>query len=158
VHNFANGSNQTSLRDYEYNGRLWRVQNELFWLSKAEIVAMAVKHGNMAVQIDTDGDEERFVWRWLKQNEGIAGQARNDVLSLATELLEKSFSLRQTYNTLHPRYCLNAWDAGWLQVYKMIFSNDRINDSLKGEQTEFKRRLNALEKKIYEAAREDGMI
>ncbi|MDR1793355.1 MAG: hypothetical protein LBR36_07955 [Bacteroidales bacterium] len=155
---FASGSNQTALRNYEYNGKQWRVNNEFFWLSKSKITELAVKYGNMATQIDADGDTERFVYQWLSKDKNNISTEATQLLSFATELLEKSFVLRETYAQMYPQYHLNAWDAGWLQIYKMIFSNDRINDSLKDFQNEFKSHLNALGEKIFQIANEDEMI
>ncbi|GHT40565.1 hypothetical protein AGMMS49965_09020 [Bacteroidia bacterium] len=155
---FASGSNQTSLRNYEYNGKNYRVNNEFFWLSKAQINALGIEHNNMEVQIDLQNDEERFVYKKITNYELKITSEAKALLDFATELLSKSFSLRQTYNNIQPKYNLNAWDAGWLQIHKMLFSNDRLNDSFKPLQAEFKQQLKALGDKICKVAEADGMI
>ena len=153
---FASGSNQTALREYAYNGKKYRGNNEFFWLPKQHINELAVKQKNFEIQMDLDGDNERFVYQWL-QNHTLSAEAKS-LLDYTTNLLDESFPLRQTYANLYPKYNLNAWDAGWLQIYKMLFSNDRINDTFKDKQIEFKSRLRTLGNKICKVAEEDGMI
>lgn len=59
---FDRQSNQTSLRDYEYNGNTYRVINEFFPFSRDFIYDLAKETRNFEVQEDADTDKERFVY------------------------------------------------------------------------------------------------
>ena len=52
----------------------------------------------------------------------------------------------------------HRWDAGWLQVRRMIFGRDRTTDDFLNRKESFDKTLNALGDKIAQAAYEDGVI
>ena len=52
----------------------------------------------------------------------------------------------------------HRWDAGWLQVRRMIFGRDRTTDDFLDRKESFDKTLNALGDKIAQAAYEDGVI
>lgn len=129
---FAKGSNQTGLRRYEYgtekdgSPKLWRVKNEFFWLSKDQIVALADKHRNQYVQADVMSDQDRYVYKWLQEHNSDLSESATELLNIATEILVKSFQYRAGHYYDHPKFDLNAWDAGWEQVRRMCFGNDAL--------------------------------
>lgn len=129
---FAKGSNQTGLRRYEYgtekdgSPKLWRVKNEFFWLSKDQIVALADKHRNQYVQADVMNDQDRYVYKWLQEHNSALSESATELLNIATEILVKSFQYRAGHYYDHPKFDLNAWDAGWEQVRRMCFGNDAL--------------------------------
>lgn len=123
---FNNASNQSSLRDIEYNNKQWDIKNEFFWLSRAEMQALAdgtdVTYGSINNDIEQDlinnADDERYVYKQLQQVT-LSADAKA-VLDKATELIKKSFKYRKTVAALHPEYHLNTWDMGYYQLNKLI--------------------------------------
>ncbi len=58
-----------------------------------------------------------------------------------------------------PKYNTNSWDAGFIQVSRMIWGQkDKINDDLIGLKDEFKEKLKTLGDKIARQAINDGVI
>lgn len=131
---FASGSNQTSLRDYEYGEnsdgtpRKWRINNEFFWESKEFIQTLAEESKNLEVEKDLIGEEERFVYSWIEDHADDLSEEARKVLKLSRKLLKASFKYRQEHAKLYPRYQLNTWDAGFLQLYRL--SSPRSRDAL----------------------------
>ena len=155
---FDRQSNQTSLRDYEYNGNTYRVINEFFPFSKNAINDLAVTNNNLDVQIDLSTDKERFVYQWLEEHRDDISVEAQAVLDEAWSLIEDSFKYRDDYADEVPRYQVNSWDAGWLQINRMIFGNDRATDDLIDRKEEWQRKVRVLGDKIATAAYADGVI
>ena len=55
---FDRQSNQTSLRDYEYNGKTYRVINEFFPFSVHDMQQLAQKHRNTTIEADITGETD----------------------------------------------------------------------------------------------------
>lgn len=139
---FASGSNQTSLRDYEYgenadgSPRKWDIENQFFWKSESFIKNLAEERDenhqntlnfNQVIQKDLDRfGGERFVHKWLlEHDENISEDARN-LLGTVDEILAESFKYRGEYARLYPKYQLETWDAGWEQVRRMVYGRDAL--------------------------------
>lgn len=127
---FDKQSKQTSLRDYKYKGKTYRVINEFFPFSKADIVHLAEQHGNYKVQVDADTDTERVVYQWLQEHDSEISTEAHAVLDLAWIIYEESFPLREDYDIVQPRFQVQSWDAGWLQINSMVFGNKRYDNTL----------------------------
>ena len=155
---FDSQSNQTSLRQYEYNGKTYRVINEFLPFSKEFIEKLSVKHNNMDIQSDLIGDKERFVYQWLEEHEEYLSDEAKDLLDKAEELYEITFEHRDDYAKLYPRYQTNSWDAGYAQIARLAFGNDRINDDYQDFKQEFYSLREALGETIAQAAFDDGII
>ena len=155
---FDEQSKQTSLRNYEYNGKKHRVENEFFPFSMQFIEDLAVKHKNMDIQSDLTGEHERFVYSWLEEHEEHLSTEAKDLLDKAKELYEITFKYRDDYAKLYPRYQTNSWDAGYAQIAKLAFGNDCINDEFMDFKQEFYSLREVLGEKIAQAAFDDGVI
>lgn len=154
---FSAKSKQTSLRNYEYKGKTYRVENEFFPFSKQFIEDLAVQHNNLNIQEDLDTDNERFVYEYLQDKE-LSLEAQ-ELLDYVKKVYEESFKYRNTYAQLMPKYNTNSWDAGFIQVSRMIWGQkDKINDDLIGLKDEFKTKLKTLGDKIAKQAINDGVI
>lgn len=154
---FDRQSNQTSLRNYEYKGKTYRVENEFFPFSKQFIEDLAVQHNNLNIQEDLDTDNERFVYEYLQDKE-LSIEAQ-ELLDYVKKIYEESFKYRDTYAQLMPKYNTNSWDAGFIQVSRMIWGQkDKINDDLIGLKDEFKEKLKTLGDKIAKQSINDGVI
>ena len=156
---FDRQSNQTSLRNYEYQGNFYRVVNEFFPYSRENIVTLAQIHTNMAIQLDADRDNERVMHQWVEQHAGSISTEARILLELAWEIIEASFAKRHMFATTQPRYQLDTWDAGWAQINAMVFSTSRIDDEIYNRYYErFRVTRRALGNKVARAAMDAGMI
>lgn len=112
---FNNSSNQSSLRNIEYKGKIWDIKNEWFWISRSRMLELADVYKFDALYQDARaGSEERFVFNKLKELK-LSDDAIT-ILELAEELVEESFEFREILHQDHPEYHLNTWDAGWYQI------------------------------------------
>ena len=155
---FDTQSNQTSLRQYEYNGNTYRVENEFFPFSIQFIEDLAIKHNNMDIQADLTGEHERFVYSWLEEHEDNLSVEAKALLEKAQELFEITFEHRDEYAQDAPRYQTNSWDAGYAQIARLAFGNERINDEFLDFKQEFYNLRTALGDKIALAAFNDCVI
>lgn len=155
---FDRQSNQTSLRNYNYNGKTYRVENEFFPFSTQFVKDLAITHGNLDIQADLQGDSERFVYTWLEAHKDDLSDEAQALLDAVKELYEESFSIRDEYARTTPRYNTNSWDAGFAQIARMCFGNDRHNDDFLHMKDSVYALRSALGEKIAHAAMEDGVI
>ena len=110
---FKGSSQQTSIR-----GNLV-IENEFFWLSNNFMKELADNNGFDGMYQDSNLlNQERFVFKEMQKVE-LSQDAQN-VLSKATELTVKSIFERKRMHSLHPEWHLNAWDAGWYQIKKIL--------------------------------------
>lgn len=155
---FDTQSNQTSLRNYQYKDQEYRVENEFFPFNMKFIEDLAIKHKNMDIQSDITGEHERFVYTWLQAHEDDLSIEAKALLEKAKELYEITFAYRDEYAKNAPRYQTNSWDAGYAQIAKLAFGNERINDEFLNFKKEFYNLRTALGEKIAQAAFHDGVI
>lgn len=155
---FDTQSNQTSLRDYQYKGKSYTVVNEFFPYSIDSMEELAEKHHNADIQDDVVGHSNRFVYQWLEDHKDDISEEAQSLLDEAWSLIEDSFPYREQFFQENPRYQVNTWDAGWLQVRRMIFGRDRTTDDFLDRKESFDKTLDALGDKIAQAAYEDGVI
>ena len=155
---FDTQSNQTSLRDYQYKGKSYTVVNEFFPYSVDSMEELAEEHHNADVQDDVVGHSNRFVYQWLEDHKDDISEEAQSLLDEAWSLIEDSFPYREQFFQENPRYQVNTWDAGWLQVRRMIFGRDRTTDDFLDRKESFDKTLNTLGDKIAQAAYKDGVI
>lgn len=155
---FDSQSNQTSLRNYEYNGNTYRVENEFFPFSRNFINTLALEHNNLDIQADLQGDDERFVYTWLQGHEEHLSPEASELLELAEQLYTETFPYRDEYAKIQPRFQTDSWDAGYVQIARLAFGNERINDEFLELKKQFYTARASLGEKIAQAAIEDGII
>lgn len=150
---FDRQSNQTSLRDYEYEGKTYRVINEFFPYSTTAMLDLAQQHRNRTIESDLTGETERFVHTWLEDHrDNLSGEALA-VLELAWEIIENSFDKRATHAAISPRYQVESWDAGWKQIAAMVFGRERVDDDIyTAYYTDWRTAVRELGDKIARAA------
>lgn len=159
---FNTGSQQSSLRDIEYNGRTWDIQNEFFWMSSDIIEKLADgslikrlndnRYQNSEVLDDLEkfGDHERYVYLRLKELKGnnkLSAEALA-VLTKAEDLVLSSFKYRKDFNERHPEYQINTWDAGWYQIKGMLKDYDK--EGLKEFNSLYDTLANKMRPLVYE--------
>lgn len=155
---FEEQSQQTSLRNYEYNGNTYRVENEFFPFSIDFINMLALEHNNLDIQADLQGDDERFVYTWLKEHEEHVSPEATELLTLAEQLYRETFPYRDEYDKIQPRFQTNSWDAGYTQIAKLAFGDERINDEFLELRKQFYAARTRLGEKIAQAAIDDRII
>lgn len=111
---FHSASNQSSLRQVEYKGKLWDIKNEFFWMSREEMKQLANENGNDACYQDANTSSDRYVYNLL-QNITLSEEAQL-VLDKACELVRKTFKYRMMFDEDNENYQINNWDCGWYQI------------------------------------------
>ena len=156
---FDRKANQTSLRNYEYQDKTYRIINEFFPWSSKSVLKLAQEHHNRTIEADITGDKERYVYQWLRDHSNSLSAEARAVLALAWYLVEVSFAKREMFAQLKPRYQVESWDAGWKQINAMIFGRDRIDDEIYDEYYgQWKSVIRRLGNKIADLAQKDGII
>jgi len=115
---FHSASNQSSLRQVEYKGKLWDIKNEFFFMPKDEIISLANENGIDFTYNDARVSNERYVYTKLQGIE--LSQEAKAVLDKAIELTKMSFKYRELFNDEHPEYQILNWDCGWYQIKGML--------------------------------------
>jgi hypothetical protein len=147
---FNTSSNQSSLRQINYKDKLWDIKNEFFWMSKEQMMELSEKKYFDDIYRDARSSDERYVYTLLHK-EGLYEKLSPDakgVLDMATELVKKTFDMREILHTEHPEYHLNTWDAGWYQIKLILkaFYPEDLKDFTK-KYKEFEDRMRPL---VYE--------
>lgn len=122
-------SNQTvSLVDVEYEGELWRVKNNLFPFSIAELSSWRCSVLELFYPLAREKD--RFAAEWLRSKK-LSTEAEK-VLIEARSIYKKFY---ERLNDLdRKKYLIEAWDAGWYQIRKSLedaklFEGERLKEA-----------------------------
>ena len=111
---FNTSSNQSSLRQVEYKGKLWDIKNEFFWMSREEMMSLANENGNDHCYQDANVSSDRYVYNLLQ---GITlSEEAQAVLDKACELVRKTFKYRMMFDEDNENYQICNWDCGWYQI------------------------------------------
>ena len=143
---FNSASQQSSLRQIEYENKFWDIKNEFFFMSKNEIMNLANENHFDETYNDARVSEERFVYKKLQEIE-LSKEAQ-DVLDKAIELTKKSFQMRETFNIEHPEYQIMNWDCGWYQIKAVL--KEYFPDDLKEFQELYKILADKMRPMVYE--------
>jgi len=143
---FNTSSNQSSMRQVEYKGKLWDIKNEFFFMSKDELKDLAEQYKFDELYKDSRMSDERYVYNLLKTT-NLSTDAQ-DVLETARELVRKSFEWRKLMHHTNPEYHLDAWDAGWYQIKKIL--NEHFKSELLSFVTKYKEFENRMRPQVYQ--------
>ena len=116
---FHNSSNQTSMRQITYKGKLYDIPNEFFWMSKDTMMDLANEHHDDFMFNDArTTSKERYVFTLLQKPEVSQhlSDTAKQLLSMATEMTAKSMKYRTLFESDHPDYHIHTWDAGYYQL------------------------------------------
>lgn len=150
---FHRASYQTSLRDFEYDGSLYDVQNEWFFMKKDEIIGLAEKHGLDPIIYDARSSDERFVYAYLKDKE--LSQEASKLLSVGKRIIAETFKKRFVTSEEHPEWHVLTWDAGFYQANKIC---NLFKEEHKDLLITFNEARGALESKIQATVYRDGIL
>ena len=108
---FADSNYAVSLRNVEYQGRTWQIQNNLYPFLLDDVRRWPCAHGDIAAQLAT-ANEDRFLAKWL------AGKALSPetcaVLDAARQLYRDFYA-----NITHTPWMdwkIETWDVGYYQI------------------------------------------
>lgn len=125
---FNNSSQQSSLRQIEYKGKLWDIKNEFFWMSVNEMKELADENEYDNLYNDARTASNRHVYNLLFGEERIYDRLSPDaklVLDKATEMVKESMKMRKFM--ADDENHLDSWDAGYAQlklVWKKYMEKD----------------------------------
>lgn len=145
---FNSSSQQSSLRNVEYKGKLWNIKNEFFFMSKQELEDLANTYSNQECYNDVHTDSDRYVYKYLQEHYDELSDDAKEVLESAKELVRKSFKYRAMFDEEESKYQINNWDCGWYQIKAML--KMYMPDDLKAFQVKYKAFANRLRPLVYE--------
>ena len=146
---FHNSSNQTSMRQTTYKGKLYDIPNEFFWMSKDTMMSLANQNNDDFMFNDARTSKERYVYMLLNKPE-IAqhlSETAKQLLSMATEMTIKSMKYRDMFEADHPDHHIHTWDAGYYQLKNLW--KEYIPDDFKQFRDLFKQFSNELRPLVY---------
>ena len=143
---FQSASQQSSLRNINFENQTWNIKNEFFFMSKNEIMTLANDNHFDYTYNDAKVSEERFVYKKLQEIE-LSKEAQ-DVLNKAIELTKKSFKYREMFNQEHPEYQIMNWDCGWYQIKAVL--KEYFTDDLKEFQELYRILAHKMQPMVYE--------
>lgn len=121
---FNSKSNQSSLRNVQYKGKIYQIKNEFFFMSNKEMLNLANEYDFRDMITDIRGDgEDRYVYKLL-QNIKLSYDAR-EVLKSAKQLVINTMEQRKSLHRSHPEYNLQSWDAGYRQL-KLVWKDKAL--------------------------------
>lgn len=143
---FTAFSQQSSLRQVEYKGKLWDIKNEFFFMSNEEIKELANDCHLDFTYNDARVSSDRYVYTKLQGIE-LSAEAKA-VLDKAIELTRVSFKYRELFNEEHPEYQILNWDCGWYQIKGML--KEFMPNELKEFNELFKKLADKMRPMVYE--------
>jgi len=143
---FSNNSVQSSYRDFEHLGEVYNIKNEFFWMSKNEMLQLSDDYKFDELYKDSKMSDDRHVYNLLKTND-LSPDAE-ELLEMSKELVRKSFEWRKIMHQTNPEYHLNAWDAGWYQIKKIL--NEHFKDEYKVFVEKYKKFEERMRPQVYQ--------
>lgn len=146
---FNNRSYQSSLRQVEYKGKLWDINNEFFWMSVDRMKELSDENGYDELHNDARTSSDRHVYKLLFGEERIYDKLSDDaklVLDKATELVEMSIQMRQ--QMADDDNHLDSWDAGYAQL-KLVWK-EYFPDQFKEFRQLYKNMEDRMRPLVYE--------
>ena len=115
---FHNSSNQTSMRQITYKGKIYDIPNEFFWMSRDRMTQLANENNNAFMFNDARTSKERYVYTLLNNPEisSLLSPTAKQLLDMATDMMEKTVKYRPLFESDHPNHHIHTWDAGYYQL------------------------------------------
>ena len=133
--------NQKSYRDRG-------IKNEMFWMSKHDMLELADRYGNEYTYDDVINSDERYAASFIKEHYNEFSQEAKDVLEAAISLVKDSFQYRVIFNDSHPEYQVNNWDIGIYQLKPML--KELMSERLKDFKSIYKKLADKMRLMVYE--------
>ena len=147
---FHNSSNQTSMRQITYKGKLYDIPNEFFWMSRDRMTQLANENNNAFMFNDARTSKERYVYTLLNNPEisSLLSSTAKQLLDMATAMMEKTVKYRPLFESDHPNHHIHTWDAGYYQLKDLW--KEYLPEEFKIFRNLFKQFENELRPSVYE--------
>lgn len=145
---FNTSSNQSSLRNIDYNEKKWDIKNEFFFMGKQEMLNLANENNNDECYNDCYTDSNRYVYNYIQEHKEEFSIEAMQILNQAIILVNKSFKYRKLFNEEFPNYQIDNWDASWYQVKGLL--KEYMPNELKEFNELYKKFANKLRPMVYE--------
>ena len=146
---FHNSSNQTSMRQITYKGKLYDIPNEFFWMSRDRMTQLANENNNAFMFNDARTSKERYVYTLLNNPEisSLLSPTAKQLLDMATAMIEKTVKYRPLFESDHPNHHIHTWDAGYYQLKNLW--KEYLPEEFKRFRDMFKQFENELRPLVY---------
>ena len=111
---FSNSNGTASLKDVDYNEKIYQIKNHFFPFTIAELNQWSVRDEDMRFQMVNDTD--RFVAKWLSTVD-VSSEGR-EVLDKARHVYTVFFD--NLHNMLTHTWKIENWDSGWYQIRQCL--------------------------------------
>ena len=146
VYSSFEDNNQTvALKDVEWDGRIWQVENHMFPFLLKEIRKWNISSEYMRHQIYS-ANEDRFLATWISSHN--LSPESSMVMTAARALYQAVYS--QFNDTYWNDAQMETWDFGLAQIKKAIKNTDVAQSELKVLKEVHKKLRDKLLQKIYE--------
>jgi hypothetical protein len=147
---FHNSSNQTSMRQVTYKGKLYDIPNEFFWMSKDTMMSLANENNDDFMFNDARTSKDRYVFTLLQKPEMAQNlsETAKRLLQMATDMTVNSMKYRTLFESDHPDHHIHTWDAGYYQLKNLW--KEYLPDDFKQFRELFKKFGNELRPMVYE--------
>lgn len=149
---FHSASNQSSLRQVEYKDKLWDIKNEFCWYDINMVKKLSNENNLDFTYNDASTMDQRFVYKYIQEHINEISKEAMDVLTMANEMVYKSFKYRELFNEDHKEYQILNADIGYYQL-KALYK-----EYMKEELEEFKKLYKVLSDKMRPMVYELGFL
>jgi hypothetical protein len=108
---FADSNYAVSLRNVQYQGRVWQIVNQMYPFLLEEVRRWPCAHGDIAAQLAA-ANEDRFLAKWIDSHT-LSPEAR--AVMDAARALYREFYANITH-TPWMDWKIETWDVGYYQV------------------------------------------
>jgi hypothetical protein len=122
---FNSKSQQSSLRNKMFGGKLWDIKNHFFWISKDVMMKLSLEHNLEYTYTDVEKDDDRFIYNYIYGVDGLyskLSKKAQQVIQMATQLVIDSFQYRKAFDDIesNKKYQVLNWDIGFAQVKEIL--------------------------------------
>ena len=121
---FADSNYAVSLRNVEYQGRAWQIQNNMYPFLLDEVRQWPCSHGDIAAQMAA-ANENRFLAKWLNLVINKLSPEACAVLDAARQLYREFYA--NITRTPWMDWKIETWDVGYYQVRNAMKSLNPVN-------------------------------
>lgn len=147
---FNNSSQQSSLRQITYKGKIYDIHNHFFWRTREDIMRLADDAGFDECYADAKHSQTRYMA--LKLPTLTLSPEARAVLDKANAIYDASWAFRMAMHEEDESLHLHAWDAGWYQIKRIA------SVFLKDDLAEFQKLYKALEARMTALTYEVGFL
>jgi hypothetical protein len=150
----SGGNHSSSLGPVDYQGATFEVPNEFFWMTPADILAMASMPEAIGLGAETAGSPHLALWL---RNQTFSSDAAAILDYMRSATIETAGLRGQA----DPCYQLSRWDAGWYQIrHGLLWEKGAKRQSTRivAGYREFKRAHARLRERLQQGLYEFGIL